>query len=203
MAGSRPGGAIAAAWAVLNFLGEEGYLKIVEKVMRATDRLKAGVAEIEDVHILSDPEMSILALASEQHDIYQIGDEMTLRGWYMDRQQFPPSLHITLNYAHAEVIDAFLGDLTTAVRKARKPSWHKFRDALLLRLARTLVRLLPENLVSKLMGRASGLLGVEGSALPQRSAAMYGMMGTLPNRGDLKTLVLDLLDQMFSVESSK
>jgi len=201
MAGSRPGGAIAAAWAVLNFLGEEGYLEIVEKVMQATDRLKAGVADIGDVYILSNPEMSVLALASDQYDIYQIGDEMTLRGWYMDRQQFPPSLHITLNYAHTDVIDDFLNDLATAVGKASKPNWHRFRDAVLLRAAQTLVWLLPEKLISKLMGKASGLLDVEGSALPQRSAAMYGMLGTLPNRGDLKTLVLDLLDQMFSVET--
>jgi len=49
MAGSRPGGAIAAAWAVLNFLGEEGYLEIVKKVMQATDHLKAGVAELEGI----------------------------------------------------------------------------------------------------------------------------------------------------------
>jgi len=101
MAGSRPGGAIAAAWAVLNFLGEDGYLAIVEKVMHATDRLKAGVAGIDDVFILGNPEMSVLALASEKYDIYKIGDEMTLQGWYMDRQQFPPSLHVTLNFAHA------------------------------------------------------------------------------------------------------
>jgi hypothetical protein len=62
------------------------------------------------------------------------------------------------------------------------------------------IRLLPEKRVSQLMEKASGLLGVEGSALPKRSAAMYGMMGTLPNRSDLKTLVLELLDQMFSVD---
>jgi len=201
MAGSRPGGAIAAAWAVLNFLGEEGYLEIVSKVMQATDRLKIGVSEIEGVHILGDPEMSVVALASDEYNIYEIGDEMTLNGWYMDRQQFPPSLHVTLNYAHAEVISDFLADLSLAVAKVRKPSWHKFRDTVLLRAARALVRLLPEKLVSKIMSKASGLLGVEGPDLPQRSAAMYGMMGTLPNRGDLKTLVLDLLDQMFSVES--
>ena len=91
MAGSRPGGAIAAAWAVLNFLGEDGYLAIVEKVMHETDRLKAGVAGIDGVYILGNPEMSVLALASEKHDIYEIGDEMTLQGWYMDRQQFPPA----------------------------------------------------------------------------------------------------------------
>jgi len=179
------------------------FQKIVKKVMQATDRLKAGVASIEGVYILSDPEMSVLALASDRHNIYDIGDEMHLCGWYMDRQQFPPSLHITLNYAHAEIIDDFLDDLSLAVSKTRRPSWHKFRDAILLRLARALVRLLPERLVSKLMGKASGFLGIQGSDLPQRSAAMYGMMGTLPNRGDLKTLVLDLLDQMFSVESQK
>jgi glutamate/tyrosine decarboxylase-like PLP-dependent enzyme len=200
MAGSRPGGAIAAAWAVLHFLGEEGYLGIVKKVMQVTDRLKVGVAKIDGVQILSNPEMSVLALASDQHDIYEIGDEMTLRGWYMDRQQFPPSLHITLNYAHNGVIDEFLDDLASAVKKARKPSWHKFKDMFLVWLARMLVRLLPENLVSKIMGRASGFLGVEGSELPQRSAAMYGMISTLPNRGDLKTLVLNLLDEMFSVK---
>jgi len=203
MAGSRPGGPIAAAWAVLNFLGEDGYLAIVEKVMHATDRLKAGVAGIDDVFILGNPEMSVLALASEKYDIYKIGDEMTLQGWYMDRQQFPPSLHVTLNFAHADVIENFLDDLAAAVGKTRRPSWHKFRDALLLRAALALVRLLPEKLISKWMGKASGFLGVEGSSLPKRSAAMYGMMGTLPNRGDLKTLVLDLLDQMFTVESKE
>jgi hypothetical protein len=32
--------------------------------------------------------------------------------------------------------------------------------------------------------------------LPQRSAAMYGLIGTLPNRGDLREMVLDLLDQL-------
>jgi len=121
----------------------------------------------------------------------------------MDRQQFPPSLHVTLNFAHADVIENFLDDLAAAVGKTRRPSWHKFRDALLLRVALALVRLLPEKLISKWMGKASGFLGVEGSNLPKRSAAMYGMMGTLPNRGDLKTLVLDLLDQMFTVESKE
>ena len=54
--------------------------------------------------------------------------------------------------------------------------------------------------VAPIPGEATGFIGVEGPDLPQRSAAMYGMMGTLPNRGDLKTLVLDLLDQMFTAE---
>ena len=107
---------------------------------------------------------------------------------------------MTLNHAHAKIIDDFLLDLSAAVRKARRPSFHQIRDGILLRLARFLIRLLPEKWVSRLMGKASTFLGGEDASLPQRSAAMYGMMGTLPNRGDLKTFVLDLLDQMFSIE---
>ena len=42
------------------------------------------------------------------------------------------------------------------------------------------------------MGVEALVLGGD-DGLPQRSAAMYGMMGSLPNRGDLHELVLDLL----------
>jgi hypothetical protein len=57
------------------------------------------------------------------------------------------------------------------------------------------VRYLPKGLVSRLTSHASALLGVKGASLPKRSAAMYGMMGSLPNRGDLKEVVLDLVEQ--------
>jgi hypothetical protein len=43
---------------------------------------------------------------------------------------------------------------------------------------------------------ASGRFGIEGARLPRRSAAMYGMMSALPNRGDLETVVVDILDRM-------
>ncbi|WP_345296212.1 hypothetical protein [Candidatus Villigracilis affinis] len=45
------------------------------------------------------------------------------------------------------------------------------------------------------MNKASSLLG-GGSGLPSRMAPMYGLIGSLPNRGDLKELVLDLLDNI-------
>ena len=56
-----------------------------------------------------------------------------------------------------------------------------------------LTAILPERWLSWITERASGLLA-GGGALPERSAAMYGMMGTLPNRGDLHELVLDLVE---------
>ena len=53
MTGTRPGGAIAAAWAVLNFLGEDGYLRIADTVMRTTVRLRDGINALDGLRIVS------------------------------------------------------------------------------------------------------------------------------------------------------
>jgi glutamate/tyrosine decarboxylase-like PLP-dependent enzyme len=193
MTGTRPGGAIAAAWAVLNFLGLEGYQRIARMVMQTTTRLRDGVNAIDGLRVLGRPEMSVLAIASDKDNVYEIGDEMGLRGWHMDRQQFPPSLHLTVNYGHREIADRFLLDLAQSVLAAREPNLRRSGNELAVKAARTATKILPGRLVSGVTGRASALFGGE-AGLPQRSAAMYGMMGALPNRGDLRELVLDLLE---------
>ena len=193
MGGTRPGGAIAAAWAVMNYLGEDGYSAIADVVMKTAMRIHEGINQIDGVQVLGNPQMSVMAIASDTIDIYQVGDEMTMRGWYMDRQQFPPSLHLTINFAHAHNANAFLHDLAESVAIVKKPSLQKIENKLVVSAVKLITRILPEKLVSKITARASTLFG-GGSGLPQRSAAMYGMMGTLPNRGDLKELVLDLIE---------
>jgi sphinganine-1-phosphate aldolase len=192
MAGTRPGGAIAAAWAIMHYLGEEGYLEIADAVMRTVTKLKDGIDAIDGVYVLGQPAMSILALASDRLNVYEIGDELALRGWHLDRQQLPPSLHLTVNYAHTHVADQFLSDLEQAVASARRFSLHKLSNSLQVGLVQTASRLLPPRLMSALTARASALMG----GVPKRSAAMYGMMASLPNRGDVDELVLDILDQL-------
>src|SRR5690606_33525459 len=43
LAGTRPGGAVAASWAVLNHLGESGYRRVAERLSAMTDAYVAGV----------------------------------------------------------------------------------------------------------------------------------------------------------------
>ncbi len=199
MAGTRPGGSIAAAWAVLHYLGEEGYLALADTVMRATARLREGIAALKGLYILGEPAMSILAIGSDRVNVYEVADELHLRGWHLDRGQFPPSLHLTVTPAHAPVVDAFLADLEQAVAAARRLTWHRVWDTVQVGLARALVRALPEKMVSALMARASALAGGAVGGEGGRSAAVYGMLATLPNRGDLESLVLDLLDGLTQV----
>ena len=148
MTGTRPGGAIAAAWAVLNFLGEDGYLRIADTVMQTTVRLRDGINAIDGLRVLGKPEMSVLAIASDKDNIYEIGDEMGVRGWHLDRQQFPPSLHLTVNYAHRRSLTASCLDLAHSVIAARKPSLRRSSNELAVKAPASAAKILPGRLVS-------------------------------------------------------
>jgi glutamate/tyrosine decarboxylase-like PLP-dependent enzyme len=200
IAGTRPGGAIAAAWAAMNYLGAEGYLEIADTVMKTVTRLRQGIAAIEGVHVLGDPAMSILALASDERNIYEIGDELAERGWYLDRQHLPASLHLTVTPAHAAVADQFLADLAEAVEEVGRFSWRRMSDAAKVGLVQAAARVLPARLMSSLTARSSSVTGLKGAHVPRRSAAMYGMMASLPGRGDLDEMVLGVLDDLTRVD---
>ena len=196
MTGSRAGGPIAAAWALMNFLGEEGYLDIAKTVMETTVYLQAGINAIPGLKVLSDPEMSVFAIGSDTLDVYELADELELRGWHLDRQHFPTCLHMTVNYMHAAAKEEFIRDLTVCAEIVRGASARKMVSRLIVQVANGAARILPEAWMSRLMEKVSGMLGGSGSGLPSRMAPMYGLIGSLPNRGDLKELVLDLLDSM-------
>lgn len=193
VAGTRPGGAIAAAWAIMNYLGEEGYLGITRTVMETVRTVAEGVREMDGVKILGEPHMSVMCLAADDPslDIYEVGDEMSVRGWHLDRQQYPASLHLTINWAHSQSVEQFLSDLREAIAKARRFSLSKLNSQMGV-LAGSALGVLPESMASGIT-RMFSKMG--GSGLPKRSAAMYGMMGKLPNRGDLQDVVKDLLDK--------
>jgi len=200
MGGTRPASPVAAAWAVLNYLGESGYLELTEAVMKAAKQLQEGVNAISGIKVMSNPEMSVFAIGSDPSlgsglDVYALADEMTKRNWHIDRQQFPPTLHMTVQFGHVGVVDEFLNDLADSAKAVRKPSFEKTVNTWLIRIANFLVRILPEAWVTALMEKVSGLVR-GGGGLPSKMAPMYGLMGSLPNRGDLKEIVLDLLDGM-------
>ena len=55
MAGSRPGGMIAAAWAVFQHYGEAGFLDLNRTMLDTSLRLRRGIEAIPGFHVLGDP----------------------------------------------------------------------------------------------------------------------------------------------------
>ncbi len=63
----------------------------------------------------------LVAFGSEDDDldVFALGDALRRRGWYLDRQGPPQSLHATVNAVHATVMSEFIATLHEAVAEVR------------------------------------------------------------------------------------
>src|SRR5690606_8569824 len=108
-AGTRPAAPIAVAWATMQHLGRAGYLRPAGRVRDAAVAFRAGIESVPGLRITGDPDLSVMEISSDEHDLMAVGDVMEDRGWRLDRQQ--GGLHLMLSPVHADVVDAFLADL--------------------------------------------------------------------------------------------
>ncbi|HWJ97473.1 MAG TPA: aminotransferase class V-fold PLP-dependent enzyme [Acidimicrobiales bacterium] len=108
-AGTRSAAPIAGAWAAINHLGEDGYLRLTEIVRDTTRKMQAGIGAIDGLRITHAPDLSLFEIGSDTLDIGAVGDVMDDRGWNLDRQQ--GGLHLMLSPYHARIADQFLADL--------------------------------------------------------------------------------------------
>ena len=121
-AGTRPAAPIAAAWATIRYLGEQGYLRLAGAVRTASARFHEGVAGIDGLRITGAPVSGVFEISADDDpaggfDIGAVGDVMDDRGWHLDRQQ--GGLHAIVSPSHVAVADEFLADLAAAADQAR------------------------------------------------------------------------------------
>jgi sphinganine-1-phosphate aldolase len=117
--GTRAAGPIAAAWAVMHYLGEEGYVRLTSTTLEAVARLVAGIRSIPQLQILGEPEAQIVCFGAADarvFDVFALADALAPRGWYFDRQAGPDSLHATVSAGNARMIDELLADLPRSIR---------------------------------------------------------------------------------------
>ena len=116
LAGSRPGVLSAGGWAVVMSMGREGYVECAREIMKAARFIKEGIAEIENIKIVGDPLMTVIALESDTLNIHAIGNAMTkIRGWGVSPLHNPNGIHFTVTYANCSQAENFIEDLRKAV----------------------------------------------------------------------------------------
>lgn len=122
MPGTRPGGAIAAAWAALHAMGRSGYEENVRRVMAASARFMEGIRAIPELEIVGAPPVGVFCYASKDKrvNIFAVADQMQQRGWHVDRQQKPDSIHLMINPGHAGVAETYLTDLRDSVAAVKE-----------------------------------------------------------------------------------
>lgn len=160
---TRSGGPLAAAWAVLRHVGDEGYARLAEQTTIAVRGIRAGIGEVPGLRILGDPVATLLAVTAETDagfDLFTVADEMRVRGWYVQPQfahaSSPVNLHLTITAANRGGEKEFLHDLRSAVAAAREAGPATVDNDLLALLA----QLDPEQLTAE---QFAGLLaGADG-----------------------------------------
>lgn len=123
--GTRPGGAIASAWAALKYIGKEGYLEITRNVLETTKKLLEGIRSIPELYVLGNPPAGIFAFGSDSLNVHALADILESKGWDIDQQVNPSCLHFMVTPAHSAVADEFIADLKWAV-EVLKASPEKF-----------------------------------------------------------------------------
>ena len=127
MQGTRSGLPMAAAWAVLQYLGVDGYRRLVHTTLDTADTIRSGVRAIDGLRILGNPVHHLLAISTEPEmeeearriDLFALGEAMADRGWHLDRQGPPPSLHMTVSAGNTKAVNEFLADLSEAAEQVR------------------------------------------------------------------------------------
>jgi glutamate/tyrosine decarboxylase-like PLP-dependent enzyme len=177
---SKSGGPMAGAWAILNFLGEEGYKKIVKDVQEATKKLIDGVNSIEGLQVLGEPVMSMFSFKSDVINVYQLADEMNKRGWYIQGQFSTPltprNLHISVNHGTIHNVDALLKDLRECVEIV-KQSAPIDSGAIRAMVGAALQSPDPEAAFGQLAASA----GLAGTELPSEMAFINEVLDALPD----------------------
>ena len=113
-AGSRPAGAVAAAWAVMKYLGREGYLGLARRTMGVKEALTDGLNAIPGIRV-RDTDLSILLYEAVELDTLAISKGLQERGHYVMGTVEPDGseklIHLTVDPADDDWVEAYLKDV--------------------------------------------------------------------------------------------
>ncbi|MDH3468874.1 MAG: aminotransferase class V-fold PLP-dependent enzyme [Gammaproteobacteria bacterium] len=113
MSGSRNAGPVASAWAVINYLGYDGFLERMLKVFDSMDLLTKAIDRIPCLQVHGQPQGVHFSFGSDELDMIAIGDALMARGWMMNLQTKPESLLLMLSAQHnATVVNRYVSELT-------------------------------------------------------------------------------------------
>ncbi|EPY26651.1 sphinganine-1-phosphate aldolase [Strigomonas culicis] len=102
VSGSKPGNVIAATWAAMVQLGEEGYVQCCDRIMNTREYFTSEIAKIPYLSIIGEPTASVFAFTSKQIDIFEMGKEMEKQGWYLNVLQYPAGLQFSVTMLQTE-----------------------------------------------------------------------------------------------------
>ncbi len=118
---TKSGGPIAGVWAIMNHLGEEGYLDLARRTQEAAEKIKNAVHRIDGLKLCGDPFGNLIAFHSDDVDVFALADAMKKRGWFIQPQfgfgPSPANIHLSIGASNAPHADEMIADLEEEVSR--------------------------------------------------------------------------------------
>jgi sphinganine-1-phosphate aldolase len=193
---SKSGGPVAAAWAVLNFFGESGYLDMARHVLAATDRVTRFVDEHPDLRRLGRSDMNHVAITSDTLPIFRLADAINARGWYVQVQlgfgRSPANIHLCINPANLRWVDALLDDVSACIEQVRDSKPSPLVTSVLQALASVDLASMSDETMRQMMA----MVGVGGSGTPHVGAEINEILDALDPRMRAR-LLTEFMNELF------
>jgi sphinganine-1-phosphate aldolase len=190
--GSKSAAAMGAAFALMGFLGKNGYRERAKRMWEATAKLVKVVDETDGIRMVGRPDMNLFAFTTEGGDVFELADRLTERGWHVQPTyaygRSPAHIHLTIDPGNADRADAFGADLRSCVKD----------------LPATVTP--PEAVVAMLSAIGDGgldpamlmgELGITDGQLPGRAAMIHRLLNAAPPKVREQILVL-FIGELFS-----
>jgi glutamate/tyrosine decarboxylase-like PLP-dependent enzyme len=117
MLGSRPAGAVAAAWTVLHYLGESGYLDYARRTMENKQRLLDGLRKLGMQPW--DTELCVLLFETAELPASAVVGALGEAGWVCMGTQKPQLVQLIIDPLAGAVVDEYLQTLASVLRRLR------------------------------------------------------------------------------------
>lgn len=194
---SKSGGPVAAAWATMQRMGDDGYMSIAKDVKAATTRYMEGIDAIPALRVMGKPDMTLIAFTSDEIEIFHLPDLMKKRGWYIQPQLgyagHRENVHLTVSHTNVQHVDAFLADLRECVEEARKmPSHAEMAKG----IAEAVKDLDPSQLDEGAFISLLSTAGMAGVGVPEETASLNMILQALP-RKLTKEILVHYLNHLF------
>jgi glutamate/tyrosine decarboxylase-like PLP-dependent enzyme len=177
---TKSGGPYAGAWAILHYLGESGYRRMIEQVEAAKDRFVAGINSIDGLRVLGNPDMCMFSFTSDGFNVFELADKIRTKGFYMQPQfshgETPANLHVSLNLGVAESVEpalAMLGEAVAEVKANPTP--------IDLAQVRTTVQTMLVEQGENAEAALRAMAGIDSGGLPESMALINSVIDALPD----------------------
>lgn len=119
LVGTRPGGAVAGAWAVLNHMGTRGFESLATNLARMVDAYVAGIKAIPGLEMWAVPDLTIINYGSQELNMQAVAKQMMQKGFLPSLTRAPAGLHAMLAMQHEPVRELYLQSLRESVEAVR------------------------------------------------------------------------------------